>query len=134
MIVLQISNHPVGALTRCAPTKRIRISIARIYKNGITRFLKNNDCLEFPNCPGRGATRERPTKMPLLFIADYKYHFFKFLQETIVALLYGELEKIKTWYHLESALQKSEKSPQTRTSCNPLFVLPLASTRFQNLF
>jgi hypothetical protein len=26
--------------------------------------LKNNDCLEFPNCPCKGALRSAPTKMP----------------------------------------------------------------------
>jgi hypothetical protein len=35
-------------------------------------FLKNNDCLEFLNCPGRGASRSAPTKMPLLSLAYYQ--------------------------------------------------------------
>jgi hypothetical protein len=33
-----------------------------IDSGGVIPFLKNNDCLEFLNCPGRGATRERPYK------------------------------------------------------------------------
>jgi hypothetical protein len=36
-------------------------------------FLKNNDCLEFLNCPVRGASRSPPpTKMPLLSLAYYQ--------------------------------------------------------------
>jgi hypothetical protein len=54
-------------------------------------FLKNNDCLEYPNCPGRGASRSAPTKMPLLSLADYEGNGINITKNTFCQENHGRL-------------------------------------------